>query len=247
MSVQPILDKQWVKAYYREYGEKYYQENIFRYYPETTTFPGYIQDHFNQAKIVLDLGFGTGLWFWASFLPALEKLDGIDLYREALQEANRIFEADRVPAGYRVVHEKVGQTFTLSDLRQLQQKQGYFAFQDYRNPWPEAIVQTRYDLVTEHGGGLGQMNSDAEVMAVIQKIAQVLKPSGYLLFMNLIMKPSVLEQQLGQVPAPSWSLRPELFEEALMEARMKLLDFHLLHPPSEVENVEKFFYGYAQR
>jgi hypothetical protein len=193
------------------------------------------------------LGFGSGLWFWASFLPALERIDGLDLYREALEEANRVFEVDQVPAGYRIAHEKIGQHFTLRDLKQLRQKRGYFAFQDYRKPWPEVIVRTRYDLVTEHGGGLGQMNSDIEVIAVIKKIAQVLKPAGHLLFMNFVMKPSVLEQKLRGVTSPSWCLRPELFEEAMKQAKMKLLDFQALKPPADVEDMEKFFYGYAQK
>lgn len=112
----------------------------------------------------MDLGFGTGLWFWASFLPALQQIDGIDLYQEALEEASRVFEVDRVSAGYRVAHAKVGQVFTLSDLKQLKQKRGRFAFQDYREAWPETILRTQYDLVTEHRGGLGQMNSEAMVM-----------------------------------------------------------------------------------
>jgi SAM-dependent methyltransferase len=236
-----------VKTYLREYGEKYYHEDIFKHYPEARIIPAYIKRHFAQAKVVLDLGFGSGLWFWASFLPALERIDGIDLYREALEEASRVFEVDRVPAGYRVAHEKIGQNFTLSDLKQFKHKRGYFAFQDYREPWPEILARTRYDLVTEHGGGLGQMSSDAEVVAVIKRISQVLKPSGYLLFVNFVMKSSALEQKLGRTPSPAWRLRKELFEEGVTRAGMKLMDCQVLDHPPEMENVEEFFYGYAQK
>ncbi|MGZ4959093.1 MAG: hypothetical protein ACXV7J_07570 [Methylomonas sp.] len=241
------MDKQLVEAYFRDYGRKYQQADIFKHYPETKTFPAYIKRHFGRAKVVLDLGFGSGLWFWASFLPALERIDGLDLYREALEEANRIFEVDHVPAGYRAAHAQAGYAFTLKDLKQLKQKGGYFGFQDYRKPWPEVIAKTRYDLVTETGGGLGQMNSDAEVVAVISKVSQVLKPGGSLLFMNFEMEPSALDKKLGRVAAPSWELRPELFEEAVEQARMELVDFHVLNQAADTANVERVFYGYAQK
>ncbi len=241
------VDQHLIQTYLRGYGEKYYQENIFEYYPEAKLFPAYIKRYCSQAKTVLDLGFGSGLWFWASFLPALERIDGIDLYQEALKEANRVFEVNQVPAGYRVAHGEVGHNFTLKDLKGLSQKGGYFAFQDYRQPWPQSITQTRYDLVTEHGGGLGQMNSDAEVISVVKRISRVLRPGGCLLFMNFMMASSLIEQKLGREPAPSWHLRSELFKEALRQAGLKLLDFHVLNAPQGIDKVEQLFYGYAQK
>jgi SAM-dependent methyltransferase len=247
MHITNQRDKQLIKAYLREYGEKYYQADIFKSYPETKFFPTYIARHFDQAKIVLDVGFGSGLWFWASFLPALERIDGLDLYPEALEEANGVFEVDQVPPGFREAHSQLGHIFTLTQLKQLKQKQGYFVFQDFRNPWPEEIVQTHYDLVTENGGGLGQLASVGEVSAVLQKIGQVLKPSGYFLFMNFMTEPTILEQKLGHVESPSWRFRPDLLKNALKLAKLKLVDFYVENYPGGTENRERFFYGYAQK
>lgn len=239
------MDKRLIKTYFRYYGQKYYQEDVFKHYPEAKTLPAYIKQHCGQAKLVLDLGFGSGLWFWASFLPVLQRIDGIDLSPEALQEANRLFEEDEVPAGFHLAHQRAGECFTHCKLMQLKQKQGYFAFQDYRQPWPSFIAQTRYDLVTEHGGGLGQMSSNAEVIAVINRVRQVLRPAGRFLFMNLVMKPSTLDQLLRRAPASHWQLCPELFEEAISRAHLKLMDFHVLNHPSDQENIAQIFYGYA--
>src|SRR5512146_3062912 len=126
-------------------GSKYRRAAIFREYPETRTFLAYIRQHCAGARQVLDLGFGTGLWFWASFLPALKRLDGIDLYPEALTEADRVFEQTVVPEGFRKAHAAIGQNYSRENLKELRGKRGRFFFQDYRLPWPEEIRQTRYD------------------------------------------------------------------------------------------------------
>jgi hypothetical protein len=241
------LDAQLIRAYFEEFGSKYRQAGIFHHYPETKTIPAYIMTHFAGAQVVLDLGFGTGLWFWASFLPSLRRLDGIDSHREALDEADKVFLAHEAPAGYRLAHRRVGGDFTLQDLHRLQTKRGRFVFQDYRLPWPAVLTGTRYDLVTEHGGGLGQMNSDEEVLAVVGQAARVLKPSGYMLFVNFQMEPSALEARVGQVAAPGFHLRQELFERATKEAALRMLDFHTVDRPADMPNVETFFFGYAQK
>lgn len=241
------MDKQLVKTYLREFGEKYYQSDIFEHYPEARIIPGYIQQHFSQARSVLDLGFGSGLWFWASFLPALERIDGIDLYAEALEEADRVFQGEGVPAGFRIAHERLGQTFTPGDLRQLQQKRGRFHFLDYRQAWPEAIAGSRYDLVTEHGGGLGQMNSDAEVVAVMKKVTGVLKPAGHFLFVNMVTQSLPVEERLDRVPDPAWCLDAGLYEEAVRRAGLEMVDFQVIDQLPEAEKVDKLFYGYARK
>ena len=241
------MNNQLVKEYLHEYGEKYLHKDVFEHYPEVKVLPAYIKRHFSQARTVLDLGFGSGLWFWASFLPALERIDGIDLYQEALEEANRIFDLDRAPAGYRLVHGQLGEIFTLLDLQRLKAAQGQFSFQDYREPWPVAITRARYDLVTEHGGGLGQMSCDAEVMALVEQVSRVLKPGGCLLFTNFVMQSSPVEKKLGRVAPPSWRLTAGLIKAAVREAGLNLADLHTVNDPIDGEGVDKFFYGYARR
>lgn len=240
-------DKHLIKAYYEEFGRPYHGKQIFEQYPETQIIPQYIKQHFAQARLVLDLGFGTGLWFWASFLPALERIDGMDLHREALDEADRVFETQEVPEGFRLVHEGLGDRYTLSDLKKLQTKRGRFFFLDYREPWPDEVLQTRYDLVTEHGGGLGQMNTDEEVIGAVRKMAAVLRPSGHLLFANFTVKPSKLEQATGRVAGSSLCLRRELFTEAMEQAGLRMVDFHAVDDLEGTSNVRTLFYGYAQK
>jgi hypothetical protein len=196
---------------------------------------------------VLDLGFGTGLWFWASFLPSLERIDGIDLHPEALKEADKVFEAEEVPEGYRLAHERLGRQLTLGDLHKLKAKRGHFIIQDYRQPWPDVIARSRYDLVTEHGGGLGQMDSEDHVFQVIERAGDVLRPSGRFLFMNFRMQPTSLEQKIGQAPSPGFRLSRELFFQGAARAGLRMVDFHAVERPSHMPGVHTLFYGYAQK
>jgi SAM-dependent methyltransferase len=189
-----------IKAYYRSFGNKYQREDIFRQYPETRLIPAYLRAHFADERVVLDLGFGTGLWFWASFLSSLERLDGIDSSPEALEEADLIFDLPTVPEGFRMAHENSGSTFTRRDLELLRSKRGRFYFFDYRAPWPAEIERNHYDLVTEHGGGFGQMDSDQQLIDAVGQCAGVLKPAGRLLFVNFVMAPRPIEEGWAKCP-----------------------------------------------
>jgi SAM-dependent methyltransferase len=241
------FEPQLLKVYYEEYGSGYLRPGVFEQYPETKTIPGYIAEHFGGARLVLDLGFGTGLWFWASFLRSLARLDGIDEHPEALREADTVFQAPAVPEGFQAAHARIGQEYTLNDLRRLQSKRGHFVFQDYRQSWPDVLCNTGYDLVTEHGGGFGTMRSDDEVIAVVRQVAQVLKPAGHVLFVNFVMAPSAVERRIGQVAAPAFCLREELFMRAVAQAGLRMVDFHALARPADMPGVEKYFYGYAEK
>jgi SAM-dependent methyltransferase len=236
-----------IKAYYRTFGNGYQRDDIFRQYPETRLIPAYLRAHFADARLVLDLGFGTGLWFWASFLSSLERLDGIDSSPEALEEADRIFDQAGVPEGFRRAHENAGSTFTRSDLERLRAKRGRFYFFDYRAPWPAEIERERYDLVTEHGGGFGQMDSDQQLIDAVGRCAGVLKPAGRLLFVNFVMSPKPIEEAVGKVPSPSFCLTQALFEDAVHRAGMHMVDFHTVEQPPDMPGIETFFYGFARR
>ncbi len=248
ISCWETMSQNLVQAYLRGFGDKYLDQDIFAEYPEARILPAYLKKHFAAAETGLDLGFGSGLWFYASFLPALKRLDGFDAYPEALEEADRIFECDEVPAGYRLAHAILGEEFGLHDLCGLKKKRGRLIIQDYREPWPVEIIETRYDLVTEHGGGLVEMRSEDEFKAVIRKSAQVLKPSGCMFFMNLFFKErSVLAEQLGKTTPPIRHLGPELYHQSVEQAGMKMIDFHAIDNPPEMPRVQTFFYGYAQK
>lgn len=243
----PAAGQPLIKAYYEDFGSGYLQAGIFDRYPETKTMPAYISRHFSCARVVLDLGFGTGLWFWASFLPSLARLDGIDAEPEALAEADKAFAAETVPEGFRLAHARLGREYRLSDLARLKTRRGYFVFQDYRQPWPAVLTRRRYDLVTEHGGGLGMMRSDEEFIGVVKQAAAVLKPSGHLLFVNFTIKPSTLEKRAGKAPAAAFCLRRDLFVTAVEEAGLRMCDFHASYRPVRMPGIDAFFYGYAEK
>ena len=167
-----------IHQYFNFYSKHYFSRDIFSHYPEAKYIPQYMQQHFNKARVVLDLGFGTGLWFWASFLPSLERLDGIDRYPQALKHANEIFEKKRTPSGWRKAHQNIGEAFNLADIRRLKRSCGNYFFSDYRQKWPDEIKENTYDLIAEHGGGLAQVESREALAAVTLKIAKALAPGG---------------------------------------------------------------------
>jgi SAM-dependent methyltransferase len=241
------MNSQLVQDYEQFFGRKYLSKDIFDYYPEATIIPQYLRTHFPRAEVVLDLGFGTGLWFWASFLPSLKQLDGIDLYEEALDEANEVFRLNHIPDGYAVAHNHIGDSFMMNDLANLKSKAGNFAFQDYRETWPPPIGITKYDLVTEHGGGFGQMDSQGDITDVIKQIARVLKDDGYFFFLNFRMKYALtVEDQLDRVPKAGFHLSRKVLFECVKAGGMKMVDFHtVLHPMSKT-GIDRCYYGYAK-
>lgn len=218
-----------VAAYENNYQNKYLDRQIFRFYPEAKIIPLYFYDNFQEAETVLDLGFGGGLWFWASFLPSLKRLDGFDLHPEALAAVNDVFDRQEVPPGFIVAHAYIGLDFTYNDLMGLQEKEGEFVFQDYRDDWPENILVHEYDLVAEHGGGFGEMGM-RDIARVLNKISNVLAPGGRFFFMNF-------NTVIGQ----------EKMDRLLEGAGLELADYHTVsHPPTPL-GVERFFYGYATK
>ncbi len=237
-----------IEPYLKQFGSSYLGGGIFQDYPETKIIPRYIKQHFSQAEVVLDLGFGTGLWFWASFFPRLKRIDGFDLYPEAVTEADRVFAFNGIPEGFCVAHRHIGEEFSLSDLQALEKKRGYLVIQDYRQPWPEQIIKTRYDLVTEHGGGLGALGSEREFVEVTKLCAQVLSPCGSMLFVNFAFKkPSPFEEHLREDRSRAVHLRGDLFLQSVEHAGMRMIDFHAIHEPRDMPDVQTFFYGFAQK
>ncbi len=242
------MDEKSIQTRLAEFGRRYFQADIFETYPEAKIIPAYLKEHFSNAEIVLDLGFGTGLWFWASFLPALKRLDGLDGYPEALSEAERVFTLPEVPEGYRAAHARLGEDFTRRELQELQNKRGALVIQDYRAPWPEEIMNTRYDLVTEHGGGLGDLCSKEEFINVVSKAAEVLKPSGQILFVNFqFERASRWKDCPGRNASGALPLDAELYAQAAERAGMRLVDFHTVDRPEDMPEVSAWFYGYAQK
>ncbi len=233
------MDPKLVDQYWNQYGKNYLSRNITRFYPETKIIPQYLVTNFSEAAIVLDLGFGTGAWFWASFLPGLVRLDGIDLHPEALEAADRVFEQGGVPGGFALVHRRLGRKFTEQDMRTLAGKRGDFFFFDYTRTWPRKIKRNHYDLVTEHGGGFGEMKGEDELSASVRHCAGVLKKGGSLLFVNFHMSTS-----------PDFSLDEGMISRAIQNAGMKMMDFQttsLRKNERITSSIKKMFYGYAQK
>ncbi len=231
-----------VDQYWDQYGKKYLSREIFSCYPETKIIPQYILREFTQSQIVLDLGFGTGLWFWASFLPNLLRVDGIDLHPEALEAADKVFRLDGVPEGYALVHRKLRRKFTRDDLDELAGKRGAFFFFDYTKRWPRKIKKNHYDLITEHGGGFGELKTKDEVSASIRHCADALKPGGCLFFVNFQMKSSSASK--------SFRLSEEVLSQSIQRAGMERIDFKTttLRKGDRIKSsIEKIFYGYAQK
>jgi SAM-dependent methyltransferase len=228
-----------IHRYYEYYSKHYFSKNIFGYYPETEFIPLYIQQHFHCAGIVLDLGFGTGLWFWASFLPNLERLDGIDLYPQAINYANQIFKKNRVPSGWRKAHQNIGENITINDIQNLKKRGGKYFFSDYRKKWPDGIRDSTYDLITEHGGGLTKVNSSDELICVIKKISKALKHGGNFFFMNLEMEPDTIEKRLAEAAdVPRVKLDRDLLIYVASKSNLGL---------KEYQQSGNIIYGYMRR
>lgn len=128
------MDQQAIKDYVTRFGRRFLYTDVLEKYPETKVIPSYAKGHFPKAETVLDLGFGTGIWFWASFLPSLERIDGFDLYQESLNEAERVLNLPEVPEGYIAAHAHIGDTYTLADFKKLQKAKGNLFIQDYLAP-----------------------------------------------------------------------------------------------------------------
>ncbi len=237
-----------IHSYLRQFGSKYLHGDVFKEYPETRVLPAYIKEHFSAAELVLDLGFGTGLWFWASFLPSLKRIDGFDLFPEALVEADRVFELAEVPEGYRAAHRQVGEDFRLHQLQELRKKRGALVIQDYRQPWPLEMMHSGYDLVTETGGGFAELTSDQELMELVSRCALVLNGGGRLFFVNFVTKvPSEFGRCLRENVPAMRQVRSDLFERAVRQAGLRMADFHSIEQPPEMPDVQTFLYGYAEK
>ncbi len=236
------MDRKLIDRYWNRYGKKYLSRDITKLYPETKVIPQYIRGNFPEARIVLDLGIGTGPWFWASFLPSLVKLDGIDLNPEALAAADRVFQVKCVPEGFALIHRRLGRKFSEEDLKSLAGKRGDFFFFDYTKPWPRQIRRNHYDLITEHGGGFGEMKNLEEVSATVKHCSKALKPDGCLLFVNFEMN--------SHPGSRSFRLNEEVFRHAAQGAGMKMIDFQVAAPTRKeriASSVEKILYGYARK
>lgn len=241
------MNKQEVQAYVTGFGRRFLQADVIEKYPETKIIPKYLKEHFSNAENVLDLGFGTGIWFWASFLPALKRIDGFDLYQESLDEVDRVLNLAQIPEGYTAAHEYLGTTYTTEDFKKLRDKRGSLFIKDYLTEWPEVIRNTHYDLVTEFGG-IGELNSDQEFTDIIKKSADILKPGGYMMFVNFLEKavPN-LEKKLGRYTPEGLHLSTELYYHAVQEAGMTMVDFHAIENPEGMPTMKTFFYGYCQK
>jgi len=241
------MDEDAVKAYITGFGRRFLYKDVLDKFPETKIIPKYIKDHFPQAEIVLDLGFGTGIWFWASFLPSLKRIDGFDIYQQALDEADRVLSLPEVPEGYLIAHQYLNESFTIDDFKNLGSARGQLIIRDYLKPWPPAIERTEYDLVTEYGG-IGEVETNEQFKNIIKKSASVLKTGGSMMFVNFLEKevPN-LEKKLGRYTPDTLKLGLPLFDEAVREAGMKMMDFHAVDNPVGMPIMQTFFYGLAQK
>ncbi len=234
-----------IEDYVNGFGRRFLEANLLDKFFEMKIIPEYIKRNFPDAKVVLDLGYGTGLYFWASFLPSLEQLDGLDLYQEFLDEADRVINLNTVPEGYRLAHDYLHETFTVNDLHKLKTKRGTVVVGDFRKPFPESIASTQYDLITEFGS-IGEVTTNSEFIEVIKRSAQLLKPNGSILFVNFLERQiDSSAQALGRYTPDSLQLREELFQQAVKEAGMEMIDFNTVEQPEGP--IKTFFYGFARK
>lgn len=242
MNIDPIVQ------YVTGFGRRFLYDNLLAKFPETKIIPKYIKDHFSKSEYVLDLGFGTSVWFWASFLPSLKRIDGFDLYQQALDEAERIINLDEIPEGYKIAHNFIEDHFSLEDWKRLKTAKGNLVIQDYRQPWPKTITQNKYDLITEYGG-IGEVDSNQEFINIIKQSSKVLKPKGHMMFVNFLEKKTTIgdiEKKLRRFTPDSLQLNTNLYKQATEEAGMNIIDFHAVDNPEGMPIIQTFFYGYAQ-
>jgi len=240
-------DPQVIRAYITGFGRRFLAADLLEKFPETKTIPSFIRSRFVAARTVLDLGFGTGIWFWASFLPALERIDGVELYQEALDEAERVLHLPEVPDGYAAAHNYLGESYTIEQFRELQRTRGHLVAGDVFGDWDPQIANSCYDLVTEYGG-LGKLETTDQFMEIVARCAQVLNPGGAMFFVNFVEKQlTPIEKKLGEeIPQVlQWGLA--LFEQAVQAAGMELKEFYELDQPEGMTNIQTFMYGYATK
>lgn len=241
------MDEQAIQEYVAGFGRRFLYKDVLEKFPETKIIPAFLKKNFFHAETVLDLGFGTGIWFWASFLPSLKRIDGFDIYQQALDEADRVLNLSEVPDGYMEAHKYLGESYTTEDFVKLREKRGNLLSQNYLASWPESIANIQYDLVTEYGG-IGEVETNQQFKDIIKKSAQVLKPGGEMMFVNFLEKEvGELEKKLGRHTPDSLHLSTGLFEEAVEEAGMNMVEFHAIDHPEGMPIMQTFFYGYASK
>lgn len=241
------MDELAIQQYVTGFGRRFLHKDVLNKFPETKIIPAFLKKHFPHAETVLDLGFGTGIWFWASFLPSLKRIDGFDIYKQALDEADRVLHLDEVPNGYAAAHEYIGETYTNKDFQKLRTARGNLIIQDYLQQWPEVISNTKYDLVTEYGG-IGELATNQQFKEIIKKSSSVLKENGSMVFVNFLEKEVPdLEKKLGRHTPDSLQLGAPLFEEAVSEADMKMIEFYAIDNPDGMPIMKTFFYGFATK
>lgn len=239
------MNQQAIQDYITGFGRRFLEADLLDKYFEMKIIPGYLAKNFPNARTVLDLGCGTGLYFWASFLPLLERLDGIDLYKEFISEADRVINLDKVPDGYQMAHEFLGQTFTLDDLHKLKAKRGNLVIADFRKHFPDPIASSRYDLVTEFGS-IGEVQTNAEFIDVVKRSAEVLKQGGSMMFVNFLEREiDTPAQALGRFTPDSLELGEPLFHEAVQKSGMIMVDFNSVN--QKEGPIKTFFYGFARK
>lgn len=242
-----FMDEQAIQEYVTGFGRRFLYTDVLEKFPETKIIPAFLQEHFSRAETVLDLGFGTGIWFWASFLSSLKRIDGFDIYQQALEEADKVLNLSEVPEGFVAAHEYIGEKYTTEDFKKLKIARGNLLIQDYLAPWPESIANTQYDLVTEYGG-IGEVETNQQFKDIIKKSTQVLKPGGSMMFINFLEREvGELEKKLGRHTPDGLHLGIELFEEAVQEAGIKMIEFHAIDNPEGMPIMQTFFYGFATK
>lgn len=232
-----------VEAYITGFGRRFLEADLLEKFPEMKILPKYLKIHFPNAKTVLDLGCGTGLYFWASFIPSLRHLDGIDLYQEFINEADRVVNMDQVPEGYKLAHNYIGEPFVADDFKRLKAVRGAILVGDFRKPFPEPISSTQYDLITEFGS-IGEVATNTEFIDVVKRSAALLRTGGAMMFANFLEhKVDSEAQALGRFTPDSLTLNEYLYRKAVQESGMEIVDFHAVDQPEGP--IKTFFYGFA--
>ena len=58
------MDERAIQDYVTGFGRRFLYEDVLDKFPETKMVPAFLKQHFANAEIVLDLGFGTGTLQW---------------------------------------------------------------------------------------------------------------------------------------------------------------------------------------